>query len=498
MKILTFFILFYLFLSCSTHKESGLSLEQGLSMAGENRKELEKVLEYYKKDSFKLKAAQYLIVNMPFHFSRVEYFQSPDGKRYVPDVTAFPDNQAVKKNCDSLQAKGYFIQKDLVYDSKTLTSDYLIRNIDLAFKIWQKPWVRDLAFEDFCRYVLPYRSQTEPISDLRKELMERYLPLLDTTLVKNAFEACMIVNAQFMVDLKYKKTGNPLYPTIEETYYAKMGECDALCNFATYVMRAVGIPVVVQNTIWTNMDLGHSWNAVLQEGHFYDFSPAYVQPDIYKYKLATTSYLKPAKIYRYLFEPEYKEKRVHDDGYITYLKNPLLRDVTAEGESRTFHLRIATDKIVSKTEKPVYLCAYNNNQWEPLAIGVLKDSICEFENVAGNNIFIVAEAIDEQSLQYICAPFLAKTDGSTHKFIPNIQKMKQIELLREENKPPAKLYYWDTMSNLFKYINCDSINDKKQFYTKIPENSLLCPKIVQKSTRLVFLQNDTLKRTCDL
>ena len=82
---------------------------------------------------------------------------------------------------------------------------------------------------------------------------------------------------------------------MEETFRAGIGECDALCNFATMAMRAVGIPVVVQTTTWTKMDLAHSWCAVLQDGEFYDFSPAYAGPDEYRQKLMTVRYLKPAK-----------------------------------------------------------------------------------------------------------------------------------------------------------------------------------------------------------
>ena len=44
------------------------------------------------------------------------------------------------------------------------------------------------------------------------------------------------------------------------------------------------------------MDLAHSWCAVLQDGKFHDFSPAYVGPDEYRQKLMTVRYLKPAKV----------------------------------------------------------------------------------------------------------------------------------------------------------------------------------------------------------
>ena len=53
-------------------------LEQALIQAGKNRKELEKVLEYYQNDSLKLRAAQFLIENMPYHYS----YQGEELKKY--------------------------------------------------------------------------------------------------------------------------------------------------------------------------------------------------------------------------------------------------------------------------------------------------------------------------------------------------------------------------------------------------------------------------------
>lgn len=44
-------------------------LEQALELAGDNRSELEAVLDHYKDEPEKLRAARYLIENMPGHYS---------------------------------------------------------------------------------------------------------------------------------------------------------------------------------------------------------------------------------------------------------------------------------------------------------------------------------------------------------------------------------------------------------------------------------------------
>jgi len=67
------FLSLLLLISCSRSP-----LQQVLEQAGKNRKELEKVLKHYSHnpaDSLKLRAAEFLIVNMPGKYS--EYYDAP-------------------------------------------------------------------------------------------------------------------------------------------------------------------------------------------------------------------------------------------------------------------------------------------------------------------------------------------------------------------------------------------------------------------------------------
>ena len=74
MQKFRYFILILCLTSCTSYPEA---VEEALRQAGKNRSELEKVLKYYGKDpsdSLKLRAAEYLIVNMPGKYS--EYHHS--------------------------------------------------------------------------------------------------------------------------------------------------------------------------------------------------------------------------------------------------------------------------------------------------------------------------------------------------------------------------------------------------------------------------------------
>ncbi|MBR5612355.1 MAG: transglutaminase domain-containing protein, partial [Bacteroidaceae bacterium] len=147
-------------------------LQTALNHAGDNRMELEKVLRHYEEDTLKLRAAKFLIENMPYHFSVMETMVSPEGKEYYPDITRFSGKESVKRHCDSLFAVGYRVRKQHVFDIHTLTADYLIDQIELAFEAWGKPWAKEVSFDDFCRYVLPYRAENEAVCKIRKQLMD--------------------------------------------------------------------------------------------------------------------------------------------------------------------------------------------------------------------------------------------------------------------------------------------------------------------------------------
>lgn len=51
---------------------------------------------------------------------------------------------------------------------KLAAAHFLIQNIDLAFKVWkERPWNKNLCFEDFCELILPCRIANEKLSDWR-------------------------------------------------------------------------------------------------------------------------------------------------------------------------------------------------------------------------------------------------------------------------------------------------------------------------------------------
>lgn len=186
-------LLLFMLTACQGDKDA--RLEQALTFAGENRKELENVLEHYKKEPAKLEAARFLIRNMPRWYSY-------DGWQLDSVKQVLASGNLSKKETEQWRHTSFY-SLPKVYDAHIITADYLIENIDMAFDVWKKyPWNKSLGFDDFCELILPYRIADEPISSWRKLYHDCYASVLDSTYQGNdVVEACRVV------DRKLKETG---------------------------------------------------------------------------------------------------------------------------------------------------------------------------------------------------------------------------------------------------------------------------------------------------
>lgn len=152
MRYFIFFLICYIFYSCQSFEDRQLAY--ALDFAGENRRELEKVLDYYAGDSQKLEAARFLICNMPRYYGYEGWrLDSLQKVLLVAEEKQFITDSVVRK---WTRVPLYYLPK--VYDAQVITADYLIENINLSFKVWKEcPWNKNLPFNDFCELILPYR-----------------------------------------------------------------------------------------------------------------------------------------------------------------------------------------------------------------------------------------------------------------------------------------------------------------------------------------------------
>lgn len=132
-------------------------LDKALRAAGANRAELEKVLDYYSDDSLRYEAAVFLIENMPGH----KCLAGEAVNDYYAEIQCVLRDKSLDctGKMDSLNRIADMFPKmdDVVRnDIEVITADYLIHNIDDAFRQWRSPVARHLTFGQFCEWLLPY------------------------------------------------------------------------------------------------------------------------------------------------------------------------------------------------------------------------------------------------------------------------------------------------------------------------------------------------------
>jgi hypothetical protein len=149
-------------------------------------------------------------------------------------------------------------------DVLCITAEYLINNIELAFKVWREtPWGKHIPFDTFCEEILPYRVANEPLENWREKVLTGFADLYDE--LKNdasmtAVTACCRVNALlpwFRMDKDFPSMN---YSTLMAS---SRNTCSGMTALAIFSMRAMGIPVTYDYTIqYPRSYMGHSWNSV--------------------------------------------------------------------------------------------------------------------------------------------------------------------------------------------------------------------------------------------
>lgn len=466
-RIITFLLCVINLLSCdliSSPEER--MLKYALQKAGDNRKELEYVIEYYEGDLLKKEAASFLIRNMIYHFGF-------DKRDKIPDITS-------------------------------ISSSYLINNIELAFQVWPKPWNRNVSFNDFCRYILPYRSLHEHPSGLRETLMKAYLPLLDSLHINNTYNAVITMQKILKTRVAYHEVIPQYYPTAEEIHETGLGRCDGMVMYGVNMMRSVGIPAILEHTIWTRRNSEHYWCAFLNDdGKFLPFAPENEGPDSLIHNL-TKPFLTPAKIYRYGFAPFEPVVLESTDEYRTFLKNPLLTAVTEQYLPSVTDIHTICDFPVKSEKAPIYLCTYNYKNWRPFALSERIGKQCTFSKIVGDDVFIIAEYDKNMHgfLRFITYPFHVNVNGIITKIKPDSAHFDSILITSDnsyQQKVPHTLCYWEQEQQCFKtgHFPMDTLPDGI-IICDIPKGSLLKAMISwpgkAAEDRIFLIDNDTIKR----
>ncbi len=422
-------------------------LDQTLELAGENRSELEKVLDHYKQsgDKRKYDAALFLITNMGNKHS----YKGEILDRYKPVLDLYDslyrrkkydrEHKIVVDKWNEINKKYGEInvsKLERVYDCRNLSSAFLIRNIDDAFTAWEKSPLYDPGqFEIFCEYILPYRMANETPEVYRKRYYEELKHLLDT--ISNPESIIQAFHNELQLNRKYNSSkilwDYPVEFSISEMEKTHKGACRHLTTFGALSMRACGLPVTVDRAVWANRNQGHSWNVLmLDSGKILPFDALDKREIRFAYK--------PCKIFRKTYSLNFDvvhQLNENDVPASFFILDE--QDVTDEYvNAYDISIPVKFEHKGDEKKKLGVICIFDNKDWRIVHWGIIKSGKMHFRKMAADVAYIGAY-YEDGKVYPATEPFLLRRDGSIDYCIAD-----------EENKTDMKLNRKYPLSDLMK------------------------------------------------
>jgi len=236
-----------------------------LDFAGENRPELEAVLAHYADDPLKLAAAKRLIAGMRMAGHPV----SPELDSIRTVLAETSEKGAIEpERRDRWRTYIGGETISMAYDAQTLSAEYLIENIDLAFEQWEaRPWGRCYSFDVFCDYVLPYRLGDEAPDDWRRVYSRLFAHVLDSLWSGTDIIEAVQTLQKYLADNYHFVYDNDFHsPRLGGEFLLEhpIGACQEEADFMTYMLRSVGIAATSDSYIYApDSFLGHRWSVFL-------------------------------------------------------------------------------------------------------------------------------------------------------------------------------------------------------------------------------------------
>lgn len=416
-------------------------LEYALEQAGDNRPELERVLAHYKSDPEKLAAAEFLIENMPAHFSYKD--SAAIHMYYEAAIPVLESDLSPVQQRDTL----YYIttevmpgiDRNFVSDIKVITADYLIYSIDHAFNEWKtRPWASHLTFDEFCEWLLPYKTVEKQEFDYWRDTLSNFFSdnlksqLPDDDEMNTTYRTVDIVRNEILSKVTrygwYTEAGYPLLsaPTMRRITH---GRCIDYVTLGVNTYRSLGIPTVIdQAPYYGRFRAGHSWDVILTDRG--ELLPS-------EWDLATEHGKKffPdqrfPKVYRNTYAINRDRVRYRNESALKYPFDFCVKDVT-EMYTRTSDIEIDINTNEKLAEKYCYIAIFNghNVEWSLVDYGEINNGKACFKNI-GRNVLYLAMGFNGKSLVPLNDPFILHRDGSIEYYVFNGNEKRPLDIHRK-------------------------------------------------------------------
>lgn len=453
---LSIFILLFI-ISCKNIPKNVLL---NLDKAGKNKTELIKVLEHYKNDKEKLAAAYFLIGNMDEKYSILgDYSEYNKIYNFIsPLKKDNPNHKELNKkiNCklDSLEnIYGLINNKNSqkIYDLEFIKSELLIKNIDLAFKIWkEKPWCKNIDFNTFCNYILPYRVFNEPLSEFRDSFISKFDWLQDSLKNPNDIkEACLYINNYFANSFTFMECLEKLpLPTACEMYKFNAGECVKRYFLIVSIMRSLGIPVVIDFSYqWNHWAGNHSWVTLILNNGIIPFNAGEYYKEFPKNAKIPIGTGTSTTVFRKCYEKQKNVPYSIQESIYNIpenLRTSYIKNVSSEYNYPQTKLELIINKKIEN--QIVYLGSFGYSD-NLIAIDFNTNNKANFSNIGKCGVYIPF-IFKNNKKEYLSNPFIISCEDSPLLYLnPQKNNIIQITLTRKFPVQDSMLYYAASMIN---------------------------------------------------
>ncbi len=401
-------------------------LDEVLDSAGSNRSELESVLNHYRSvdpNPDKLRAAEFLIENMPAHYSYAgnEIYQYYD---YAAQILANKELTPEQQR-DSLLAitdlKYRDLPKNTIPDAQIIKADYLIYNIDKSYTQWTTcPWANQVTFDEYLEWMLPYKAvEMQELDHWRDSLLAHFGEGLKNP-IKNDVEYNTTMGVADMIRNEalnklhryglYTRSGLPLlsaYLLPRQTY----GDIPDYAITAVLAFRAAGIPAIIDETpVGSRGTAATRWFVIIS-----DRGEQFTS----EWDLSTMigggffPYERGPKVYRNTYAINKERWEYRCNARYQYPFELGKKDVTSK-YFLTSILSIPIESTVRKQlkDKYVYIASAvrdDSNPWQIVDFGTIKNGKAFFHDM-GREVLYSVMGYDGNSLIQITDPFILHKD----------------------------------------------------------------------------------------
>ena len=176
-------------------------------------------------------------------------------------LSAFVSAAQARHGEAGARAARFLVEHMPARDRETLTQEFLLENLELAFQARAEfAWARGVPEELFLNDVLPYAVFDEPRDAWRAELLALARPIVADA--KSAGEAAQALNAKLFntLGLHYNTGRKRPNQSFRESREQGKATCTGLSIVLVEACRAVGIPArAVGTPLWANKRGNHTW-----------------------------------------------------------------------------------------------------------------------------------------------------------------------------------------------------------------------------------------------